>query len=120
MIFIMFPGLGNFDPKKMNQMLKQFGIKTEEINAEKVIIIELEGKKVVIEKPNITKMKMQGQTIYTITGKEIEEKSEIPEHDIKLVSEQAKVSKEEAKKALEETKGDIAEAIQKLMEKTNK
>lgn len=116
----MFPGLGS-DPKKMKQMLQQFGIKTEELEASRVII-ESQSKKLVIEKPSITLMKVQGQNIYTIIGNATEQKKEleIPEADINLVSEQAKASKEEALSALKDSKGDIAEAIQKLLEKKNK
>lgn len=116
----MFPGLSS-DPKKMKQMLQQFGIKTEELEANKVII-ESESKKLVIENPSITLMKVQGQNIYTIIGNALEQKKEpeIPESDISLVSEQAKVSKDEALKALKDSKGDIAEAIQKLLDKKSK
>ncbi|MEM4256914.1 MAG: nascent polypeptide-associated complex protein [Candidatus Diapherotrites archaeon] len=114
---MMFPGLGN-DPKKMKQMLQQFGIKTEDLDANRVII-ESQSKTLVIEKPSITLMKVQGQSIYTIIGNALEQKKdlEIPEADINLVAEQAKVSKEQALNALKDSKGDIAEAIQKLLEK---
>jgi nascent polypeptide-associated complex subunit alpha len=111
----MFPGFGGMDPRQMKMMLKQLGIKSEEIAAKRVVF-ELEGKKIVIEAPQVTAMNMHGNKIYSVMGKEIEEKAEmeIPESDVLMVSEQAKVSKQEALNALKETKGDIAEAIQKL------
>ncbi len=108
----MFPGLGKINPKQMQAMMKQFGIKTEEINAKRVIF-ELEDKKLVIEEPQVSAMIVQGQKTYTVIGKETTEES-VPEQDIKMVSEQAKCSPAEAKKALEETNGNIAEAIIKL------
>ncbi len=116
----MFPGLGNMDPKRMKTMLQQLGIKTEEISAEKVII-ESKDKKIVIENPSITITKVQGKSVYTIMGKATDQiNPEIPESDIALVAEQAKTTKQEALEALKETKGDIAEAIQKIMEKRQK
>lgn len=115
----MFPGMGNMNPKQMQGMLKQFGIKTEEIKAKKVTI-ETENGKIVFEEPNVTVLDMKGQKIFSIIGNPIEEKKEskldISEDDIELVAKQAKTSKEKAKKALEKTKGDIAEAIE-LLEK---
>ncbi len=108
----MFPG--GMNPKQMGRMMKQLGIKNEEINASKVII-EADGKKLVFENPQVQLMVMQGQKTYTIIGNPIEE-SEVPQEDIDMVAEQAKVSKDKAKKALEENGGDIAEAISKLNE----
>lgn len=109
----MFPGRMN--PKQMQGMLKQFGIKTEEIKAKRVVF-ELEDKKIVVENPNVTAMVVQGQKTYTVMGSERTEAIEkgIPAEDVKMVAEQAKVSEEKARKALEETNGDIAEAIVKL------
>ena len=110
----MFPGMGKMNPKQMQGMLKQFGIKTEELPAKRVTF-ELEGKKLVLEAPNVSVMVTQGQKIYTVMGgTELEEKGGLPEEDIKMVAEQAHASEEKAKKALEETNGDIAEAIMKL------
>ena len=105
---------GGLDPKKMQAMMKQLGIKTEQIEASKVIIEKVDGGKIVIEEPNIQKMIMQGQETWQIMGTAREEAEGIREEDIEIVVEKAKVSKQEAKKALEESGGDIAEAIMKL------
>jgi nascent polypeptide-associated complex subunit alpha len=107
-----FPGMGGMDPRRMKMLMKQMGIKNEEIDAKRVIF-ELDGKRLVIENPSVSAIEMQGQKTYTVAGNAKEESS-IPEEDIKMVSEQASVSAEEAKKSLEETNGDIAEAIAKL------
>ena len=106
-------GLGGMDPKKMQAMMKQLGIKSEEVDAERVVIEKSDGK-IVIENPNVTKVNMQGQDSWQITGEAHEEEEGIKEEDIKLVAEKAGKSEEEAKKALEEANGDIAEAIMKL------
>ena len=109
----MFPGMGGMDPRKMKMMMKQLGIKNEDLNVKRVIF-ELEDKKLIIDEPQVSAIDMQGQKTYTVIGKAIEESNGVPEEDIKMVAEQASVSEEEAKKALEETDGDIAEAISKL------
>jgi len=98
-----------FDPRSMNRLLSQFGIRTKEINAVKVII-ELENKSIILSNPNVTVMEMKGNKIYQIVGDE----SEIPrfkEEDIDLVMKETDKSREEVIKALEKTNGDLAEAI---------
>src|SRR3989344_6523675 len=107
----MFPGMGGMDPRRMKMMMKQMGIKQEDINATRVIF-ELENGKIIIENPTVSAIEMQGQKTYTVTGNAVEEKT-IPEEDVKMVAEQAKVSEKNARKALEESDGDIAEAISK-------
>jgi len=108
-----FPGMGKINPKQMQSMMKQFGIKTEEIAAKRVVF-ELQDKKIIIDAPNVTAMVMSGQKTYTVMGQEREESAGVPEEDVKMVAAQAHVSEAHAKKALEETNGDIAEAILKL------
>ena len=110
----MLPGIGGINPKKMQAMMKQFGINSEEVEAERVIIEKNDGR-IIIENPVIQRIKMQGQESWQITGNAIEEESEgrIREEDIKLVMEKTGKNEEEARKALEES-GDIAEAIIKL------
>ncbi|MBS3090927.1 nascent polypeptide-associated complex protein [Candidatus Pacearchaeota archaeon] len=105
---------GGLDPKKMQGLMKQMGIKQEEVDAERVII-EGKEKRIIIEPTNVVKMTMQGQANYQVTGEVREETLEvkISEEDIKMVMEKTGASREKAGKALEET-GDIAEAIIKL------
>ncbi len=109
----MFPG--GVNPKQMAQMMKQMGIKVDEINAKKVIFELDGGKKLVFDNPQIQAMTMQGKKTYTLIGDATEEES-VPQEDIDMVSEQTGKTKAEAKKALEQTNGDIAEAILKLKE----
>ncbi|MCR4335332.1 MAG: nascent polypeptide-associated complex protein [archaeon] len=109
----MFPGMGGMDPRKMKMMMKQLGIKNEDIDAKRVIF-ELENGRLIIDNPQVSAIDMQGQKTYTVMGEAREEQGGIPEEDIKMVCEQAGVSEEEAKTALEEADGDIAEAISKL------
>jgi len=95
----------------------QMGISQEEISASRVII-EKQGKqgRIVIENPLVTKIKMQGQESFQISGEAKEENFEIEifEEDIKTVMEKTGCTKEQAKKALKKTDGDLAEAILEL------
>jgi len=102
----------NLDPKKMKAVMKQMGISQEEIDASRVIIEKSEGGKTIIENPSVTKITMQGQESFQITG-EIIESEGTSEQDIETVMEKTGHSKQEAEKALKET-GDLAEAILRL------
>jgi len=110
----MIPGMNNFDPKKMQGMMKQLGISQEEIEATRVTIEKGDGK-ITINNPSVQKVTMQGQESFQISG-DISEEETIKKEDISLVAERTKKSKDEAKSALEATNGDIAEAILKLSE----
>ena len=107
----MMPGM---DPRQMQAMMKQMGIKSEEISA-KSVVIETDEAKLIIENPQVTKITMQGNDSFQISGTVRKEES-ISEDDVKLVAEQAEVSEEDARIALTQSKGDIAEAILKLSE----
>lgn len=113
----MIPGMGGLNPKKMQEMMKKLGINQEEIEAERVIIEKLDGGKIIIENPNVQKIKMQGQESWQITGEEIEEDLDdggIREEDIEFVMLKTGKGRDSVKSVLEETDGDIAEAIVKL------
>jgi len=104
------------NPRQMKKLMKQLGIKMEELEGVKEVVLKLEGKEIVLKNPVVTVMVVQGEKTYQIVpgSEEVREVIEIPEEDIELVMEQAGVDRETALKALKETKGDIAEAILKL------
>jgi nascent polypeptide-associated complex subunit alpha len=105
----MMPGL---DPNKMQQMLKQLGMKMEELSSTEVVIKRSEGD-IVIKNPQVIKTTMKGQIVYQVSG--TSEKNLFSKDDIKLVSEQTGVKdNKKIEKALTETKGDVVEAIMKL------
>lgn len=116
----MIPGL---NPKKMQQMMQQMGISQEEIDAEKVIIEKSDGNRIIIENPHVTKVKMQGQENFQISGdiieesKEEEKEEERLEEDIKTIVEQTGCTEDIAAIELEKNKGDIAETIIGLSKK---
>ncbi|MHC1605242.1 MAG: nascent polypeptide-associated complex protein [Candidatus Methanofastidiosia archaeon] len=109
------PGM---NPRKMQKLMKQLGMKQKEIEALKVIIETPKGN-LIFENPQVTETQVQGQSTFQIVGKYTlqNREEEITEEDIKLVSEQAKVSKEKALEALKEAKGDLAQAIVELENK---
>jgi len=121
----MIPGL---DPKKMQAMMKQLGIKQEEIDATRVII-EKEDGKIIIDNPSVIKVNMQGQETFQISGnikeeenedqeanEEDKEEAEESEKDIEMIMEKTGKSKEEVALALEKNEGDIASTILELSE----
>ena len=109
--------IGGINPKQMQALMKQMGMKQEEVSVQKVII-ECADKNIIIEPANVQKITMQGQESFQITGEMREESKEegVRDEDVKLVIEKTGKSEKEAKNALEEAKGDIAEAIVKLNE----
>jgi len=108
----MLPGL---NPKKMQAVMKQMGIAQEDISALRVVIEKTDDSKIIIENPSVTKIKMQGQESFQITGDIHEELGEvkISEEDIKTIMEKTNCTEEQAKVTLEKT-GDLAEAILEL------
>jgi len=113
---------GGIDPKKMQSIMKQMGIKQESIEATRVII-EKEDGRIIIENPNIQKVIMQGQESFQITGEAKEETKEEEsdedklEEDIQTIIEQTGADKEIAAIELERNNGDIAETIIALSKK---
>ena len=109
----MIPGL---DPKKMQAMMRQMGIKQEEISANRVIIEQDDGK-IVINNPSVLKVNMQGNVNFQISGdieeqKDVEESSEEKlKSDINTIIDQTGVSEDIAAIELEKNDGDIAATI---------
>ena len=97
-----------FNPQQMEKLLRQMGIKTEQIEATKVIIETASGK-LIIENPNVMKMVAKGQEVFQITGKVVEER--FNEEDVRMVMEKANVSRERAEELLRKADGDVAMAI---------
>lgn len=107
--------LPNINPKQMQAMMKQLGMKQDEIDALRVVI-ECADKNIIVEPASVQKITMQGQSSFQIAGEIREEnKAEsIREEDVEMVAEKTGKSKEEAESALKESGGDIASAIIKL------
>jgi nascent polypeptide-associated complex subunit alpha len=106
----MMPGI---NPKKMKQMMKQLGMKMEQLEDVDQVVISTATGKYIFERPEVVATTMQGVTSYQITGEPRFEPTEveIPSEDVLLVAEQAGVTEDAAKAALKKTNGDIAGAI---------
>lgn len=118
------PGM---DPKQMAALMKQMGMKTEEIEAERIIIEKKNGSRLVIENPSATIIEMRGQKMLQASGefKEGEAKrgeaggeggtgEEKEESDVDIIMKETGASREQAEKALAEADGDLAQAIVSL------
>ncbi|MEM4781632.1 MAG: nascent polypeptide-associated complex protein [Halalkalicoccus sp.] len=139
----MFGGGGGLDPRKMEQMMKQMGIDTEEIDATE-IVIRTGDEELVFTDADVTKIKAQGQETYQIVGEPETraagsgeaagsdpaiENADVPAddseerrssdpavepQDIEIVAMRTGASEDEARAALEEADGDLATAVEKL------
>jgi len=106
------------NPRQMKKLMRQMGIKMEEMEGAKEVIIRLENKEIVLKDPVITIITAQGEKSYQIVpgSEEVRAIVNVSEEDIKLVMEQTGVDYETARKALIEADGDLAEAILKITE----
>jgi len=95
----------------MEKIMKQMGIKQEEIDADEVII-KNSSRNIIIKNPKVTKINMQGHETFQVTG-DVQE--EMNEEDVNTIMEQTGCSREEAEKALEKYE-DLTEAIISLKE----
>lgn len=106
------------NPKQMQKMMKQMGMKQEELDAVHAEIVLSDGRKLVFESPEVSKVDMMGQETYQLTGSAqevgVDSMPDISDEDLETIIEQTGCSLDEAKTALIETNGDLAEAIMKL------
>jgi len=113
--------------RQARRLMSQMGMKVEEISDAKQVVIRTSRKEIVIDNPDVSVTRMQGQDIYQIIGGKVTERESteageekglvIPEEDVHLVAQQAKVSLEEARRALEASNGDLAQAILNLSQR---
>ena len=102
--------------RRARRMMKQMGLKMDELSDIERVILQGPKREIVIEGPAVTSINVQGQKMYqvaggTVTETSMEREPEIPEEDVLLVAQQAGVSMERAKAALEDAGGDLARAI---------
>jgi nascent polypeptide-associated complex subunit alpha len=111
----------------MEKMMRQMGVKVDEISGVSKVVIFSQNGNIVINGPEVTKTKIMGRTMYQVVGEgttespaettSVDAAAEEPagpvisDEDVELVATQANTTKEKARKALEEAGGDIAEAI---------
>ncbi len=96
------------DPRQMQQLLRQMGIKSKMVDAKRVVI-ECEGSNIIITNPKVMEMNVKGELNYNISG-DVSEEASVNEEDIALIMEKTGATREKALQALKEN-GDVASAI---------
>jgi len=107
--------LRKFNPRETRRMMQRMGLNMNQLEVEEVIF-RTKDKEIRLENPEVAVLEMQGQKIFQVTGghmteTSLEKKPAIPDEDVQLVAQQAKVTLERAQTALEQTNGDLAQAI---------
>ena len=122
--------MAKFDSRNARRMMQRMGMQMQEFNGVTRVIIQSPGKDIVIEQPTVTSINVQGQKMYQITGGKVSERAsqagvlapgamhiaekpvvQVPEEDVLLVAQQAKVSMDRARETLAKCDGDLARAI---------
>ncbi|MCL5438290.1 MAG: nascent polypeptide-associated complex protein [Candidatus Thermoplasmatota archaeon] len=111
--------------REVKRMMAQMGIKSTDLTDVKRVIMEGEGRNIIITEAGVTQIDARGETSFQVTGKvtiaqKSTEKNEEPvlnQEDITIIMEQAHVSRESAIDALKKANGEVAQAIVDLMEK---
>lgn len=101
--------------------MQRMGMNLEELPNVLEVQIKTGDKTIIVEKPTVTVIKMQGQSMFQVSGgtaKEVNVAEQLAEQrfeeDAKLVAEQTGRTVNEARRALQETGGDLAKAILRL------
>jgi nascent polypeptide-associated complex subunit alpha len=100
----------------------KMGLKLEEMGEVTEVIFRMaSGGELVIQNPQVTKMKAGDRDVFQVVGTpaeraagQREEGTSISPEDVQLVADQVGVSPDEARAALEESRGDLAQAILNL------
>ena len=105
---------GKIGTKQVEKVMKQMGISQESLDAKRVVI-ELEDSNIVIDEPQVTKIKMQGQDTFQVAGESREESNKsFTDEDVAMVVEKTGKPEEKVRDFLENNNGDIALAIMEL------
>lgn len=121
--------MARMDSRNARRMMQRMGMQMQELGGVTRVIIQSPGKEIVIEQPTVTSINVQGQKMYQIAGGRATERVpqvvsnqgvspvvekpqlQVPEEDVLLVAQQAKVSMEKARETLIKCDGDLARAI---------
>jgi nascent polypeptide-associated complex subunit alpha len=117
------------DPRTMRRLMGKMGLKIEDIGGVNEVIFRMaSGDELVIQNPQVTRMKSGNSDVFQVVGAPTQrnperkgEESALSPEDVKLVADQVGASLDEARAALIESKGDLAQAILdlKLQKKQN-
>jgi len=108
----MFPG--GVNPKQMAGMMKKMGISQENLPVKRVVFEMADGN-IVVDSPDVMRIKMQGQESFQVSGDVSEESVEVfSDEDVEMVVAQSGKGEDVVREVLERVGGDIAEAIMEL------
>lgn len=104
--------------EQMQKMMKQMGMRMEEVDASEVII-KCSENQIRIKHPQVIIANIMGKKVYQISGPESIEKlgKEISDEDIKIVMEQTGKDKDTVEKTLKDMDHDLAKVILELKKK---
>jgi nascent polypeptide-associated complex subunit alpha len=108
---------GRVNPREAKRMMQRMGLNMNTVEDVEEVLIKTSSKEIVITKPEVSIIEVQGQKMFQIAGGQIAEKAPerkvttIAEEDVRLVADQTGRTLEEARRALEESGGDLAKAI---------
>lgn len=116
------PGMKVSD-RQMKQAMKKMGIKQSLVDGVTEVIIRTKDKELVIKRPEVICVEMNGSKSYQVTGEEEERligadgvaKQSFPEEDVQIVMSQTGCDRDKAIAALEAAGGQPAEAIIKII-----
>jgi len=108
---------GRVNPREAKRMMQRMGLNMNPVEDVDEVIIKASTKEIVIKKPEVSIIEVQGQKMFQVAGGQISERAPEPkpatiaDEDVRLVADQTGKSLEESRKALEESGGDLAKAI---------
>ncbi|HXX87279.1 MAG TPA: nascent polypeptide-associated complex protein [Candidatus Acidoferrum sp.] len=108
---------GRVNPREAKRMMQRMGLNMNPVEDVDEVIIKASTKEIVIKKPEVSIIEVQGQKMFQVAGGQVSERAPEPkpatiaDEDVRLVADQTGKSLEESRKALEESGGDLAKAI---------
>lgn len=104
------------NPSDVQKMMKQMGMRMEEIDANEVII-KCNDIQIRIINPQVILANIMGKKVYQVSGEESFEKVETTEEDVKMIMEKTGKDKDTVIKKLKELDNDLAKVIAELQKK---
>jgi len=116
-------GMRGVNPRAMKNIMKQMGMKNEELKIKEITMKAEDGTLYTFKNPSVNQIILQGQKTFQVVGNpEISKEGnnitkgvDIPEEDIELVAKQTGADKDHVIEILKTVKGNPAEAIMKIM-----
>jgi len=108
------------NPREAMRMMKRMGMNVKEVEGVSQVTITTGNRRIIIDRPGVTQLSIQGEIIYQVAGgiskEEVLHRPSpstpiISDEDVRIVAAQANVGEVDARMALEQSGGDLAKAI---------